>query len=114
MTLLDHDYLIQFQIYSQFPCSFEFTEKFLVTLAEHAYFSNFGTFLCDSEYERNLSGVKEKTVSLWSYMNRPDILFNYLNCLYEPNNLVIWPSVAPVSLVSLDLNHIISENYQIN
>ena len=88
-----------FQIHNQFPCSFEFTEKFLVTLADHSYFSNFGTFLCDSEFERNLMGVKEHTVSLWSYINRPEILSNYLNCLYEPNPSVIWPSVAPVSLV---------------
>ena len=94
---------IAFQIHSQFPCSFEFTEKFLVTLGEHAYFSNFGTFLCDSEYERNLLGVKEKTVSLWSFLNRPEILSKYLNCLYEPNSLVIWPSVAPISLVSINI-----------
>ena len=89
-----------FQIHNQFPFCFEFTEKFLVTLADHSYFSNFGTFLCDSEFERNLMGVKEHTVSLWSYLNRPEILSNYLNCLYEPNSKVIWPSVAPVSLVS--------------
>ena len=74
-----------------------------MTLADHSYFSNFGTFLCDSEFERNLMGVKEHTVSLWSYLNRPEILSNYLNCLYEPNSKVIWPSVAPVSLVSLRL-----------
>ena len=92
-------HLLALQIHNQFPCSFEFTEKFLVTLADHSYFSNFGTFLCDSEFERNLMGVKEHTVSLWSYLNRPEILSNYLNCLYEPNSKVIWPSVAPVSLV---------------
>ena len=94
-------FLSFFQIHAQFPCSFEFTEKFLVTLADHAYFSNFGTFLCDSEYERNLLGVKENTVSLWSFLNRPEVLSKYLNCLYEPNGKVIWPSVAPVSLVIL-------------
>ena len=96
-------FLSFFQIHAQFPCSFEFTEKFLVTLADHAYFSNFGTFLCDSEYERNLLGVKENTVSLWSFLNRPEVLSKYLNCLYEPNGKVIWPSVAPVSLVILRL-----------
>ena len=40
------------------------------------------------------------TVSLWSYINQPDVLPNYLNCLYDPNAKVIWPSVAPISLVS--------------
>jgi myotubularin-related protein 9 len=53
------------QIYSQFPCSFEFTERFLVELSDQAYASNFGTFLCDSEAERNLYRTKDKTVSLW-------------------------------------------------
>lgn len=88
-----------FQIFYQFPFSFEFNEKFLVTLADHAYFSNFGTFLCDSDYERNLMNVQKHTVSLWSYLNRPEILSDFLNCLYDPNAKVIWPSVAPISLV---------------
>ena len=35
------------QVYSQFPCSFEFTEKLLVLLADHSLASSFGTFLCD-------------------------------------------------------------------
>ncbi len=30
------------QIHNQFPCSFEFNESFLVTLADHAYFSDYG------------------------------------------------------------------------
>jgi hypothetical protein len=89
-----------FQIYQQFPFSFEFTEKFLIMLADHSYSSNFGTFLCDSDYERNLMNVQKHTVSLWSYINQPDLLPNYLNCLYDPNAKVIWPSVAPISLVS--------------
>ena len=69
-------------------------------LADNCYSSNFGTFLCDSDYERNLMNVQDRTVSLWSYINQPDVLPNYLNCLYDPNAKVIWPSVAPISLVS--------------
>ena len=88
------------QIYHQFPCSFEFTERFLLLVADEVYASNFGTFLCDSECERALLGVKERTVSLWSHLNRPEVLESYLNCLYEPNKSIIWPSVAPISLVS--------------
>ena len=45
--------------------------------------------------------VRDETVSIWSYTNRPEILSNFLNCMYEPNVGIIWPSVAPVSLVSL-------------
>lgn len=43
--------------------------------------------------------LSTKTVSLWSHLNRPEILRSFLNPLYEPNNRVIWPSVAPMSLV---------------
>jgi len=86
------------QIYTQFPCSFEFTDCLLVVLADHSLASNFGTFLCDSEVVRAELGVKEHTVSLWSYLNQVEILSQHLNCLYLPNKVVIWPSVAPMSL----------------
>lgn len=42
------------QILRQFPCSFEFNELFLVTLFEHAYASQFGTFLGNSAAERSV------------------------------------------------------------
>lgn len=42
--------------------------------------------------------LAERTVSLWSYVNQPDILQSFLNPMYDPNNRVIWPSVAPMSL----------------
>lgn len=87
-----------FQIYSQFPCSFEFTEKLLVVLADHSVASNFGTFLCDCEKERQEQRVREETVSLWSYLNQVEILCQHLNPLYLPHPAVIWPSVAPMSL----------------
>lgn len=41
----------------------------------------------------------QKTVSLWSWMNRSQELERFLNPLYEANSLVIWPSVAPQSLL---------------
>jgi myotubularin-related protein 9 len=44
-------------------------------------------------------GMK-KTVSLWSYFNRPEILHTFLNPFYEPNLHVLWPSVAAQSIVS--------------
>lgn len=40
------------QIHRQFACSFEFNEQFLIMLFEHAYASQFGTFLGNSENER--------------------------------------------------------------
>lgn len=89
-----------YQIFHQFSCSFEFNENFLIFLFEHAYASSFGTFLGNSVKHRISLNLAEKTVSLWSYVNRPSIIVQYLNPAYEPNNNVIWPSVAPQSIVS--------------
>ncbi|KAJ8981405.1 hypothetical protein NQ317_010343 [Molorchus minor] len=88
-----------YQLHYQFPCSFEFKTDMLIILFEHSYFSQFGTFLGNCEAERVQMEVHKKTTSLWSYLNRPDVLTSLLNPLYEPNRLPIWPSVAPVSLV---------------
>jgi len=87
------------QLFSQFPCSFEFKENFLILLFQHSYASQYGTFIGDNVAERESLGLKEKTVSLWSYINRPDVIQQFLNPLYEPNAIVIWPSVAPPSLM---------------
>ncbi|KAH8301170.1 hypothetical protein KR018_005003 [Drosophila ironensis] len=87
-----------YQLFTQFPCSFEFSTQLLVLLFEHSHFSQYGTFLCDSERERHELSVHTRTTSLWSYLNRPDVLQTLLNPLYEPNANVIWPSVAPISL----------------
>lgn len=87
-----------YQLFSQFPCSFEFSTQFLIILFENSYFSQFGTFLCDSEKERLKYKIYTKTTSLWSYINLPNTMKTLLNPMYEPNRNVIWPSVAPISL----------------
>lgn len=86
------------QIMNQFPCSFEFAPSLLIFLFEHSYCSQFGTFLGNCEAERVKMQLAKRTASLWSYLNRPEVLQAYLNPVYEPCNKVIWPSVAPVSL----------------
>ncbi|XP_030834766.1 myotubularin-related protein 9-like [Strongylocentrotus purpuratus] len=60
--------------------------------------ARYSTFLCNNENERKMARVSEKTVSLWTYVNRPQILQTFFNPLYQPNQQVIWPSVAPQSL----------------
>lgn len=70
----------------------------LILLFEHSFSSSYGTFLCDSERERQAIKLHTKTTSLWSFLNRPDVLKSLLNPMYEPNQGVIWPSVAPISL----------------
>ncbi|XP_015603918.1 myotubularin-related protein 9 [Cephus cinctus] len=86
------------QLHQQFQMSFEYTTDLLIALFKHAYCSNYGTFLGDSEAERIRLRLSERTGSLWSYINQPDVLEKWLNPLYEPNPGVIWPSVASVSI----------------
>lgn len=88
-----------FQIHQQFACSFEFNEQFLIMLFEHSYCSSFGTFLANSLKERRELKLQQKTYSLWSYVNSPDMLTELTNPMYDHNNQVIWPSVAPQSIV---------------
>uniref|UniRef100_A0A224XDV7 Putative phosphatidylinositol 3-phosphate 3-phosphatase myotubularin mtm1 n=1 Tax=Panstrongylus lignarius TaxID=156445 RepID=A0A224XDV7_9HEMI len=102
-----------YQIHSQFPCSFEFSVTFLIWLFEHSYSSQFGTFLGNNEMERAKLSLTLHTTSLWSYVNQPEILHTILNPLYEPNNSVIWPSVAPMSFnlwSSIYLRWVINQN----
>ncbi|NXG11855.1 MTMR9 protein, partial [Sakesphorus luctuosus] len=86
------------QILRQFPCSFEFNEQFLIMLFEHAYASQFGTFLGNNENERAKLKLPQKTMSLWSWVNRTEEMNRFKNPIYEANSLVIWPAVAPQSL----------------
>ncbi|CAG0895172.1 unnamed protein product, partial [Darwinula stevensoni] len=56
------------------------------------------TFMCNNEAELVELRVKERTMSIWSHVNRPQVLEGFLNPLYDPNCAVLWPSVAPMSL----------------
>ncbi|XP_063167731.1 myotubularin-related protein 9-like isoform X2 [Candoia aspera] len=84
------------QLGRQFPLSLAFNEHLLLALFEHCYASPYGTFLCNNEKERKFCEVREKTHSLWPWINRVE---KYLNPLYTYNPLVIWPSVEPQSVV---------------
>ena len=56
------------QLWRQFPCAFEFNERFLVTLCYHVYSGRFGNFLYNCEAERVLNGVRQQTPSLWAFI----------------------------------------------
>lgn len=90
------------QLMEQYACSFEFNEEFLILLIDHSYASEFGTFLGNCTKERSEHAFAARTTSLWSYVNKPDILQKYLNPFYRPNDESIWPSVAPQSIVLWD------------
>lgn len=86
------------QLTRQFPMAMEFNEKLLCTLATHAYSSEFGTFLCNNEKERQAYKVREKTHSLWGILNNFRQRKHLVNPVYERNPLAIYPSVAPQSI----------------
>jgi len=72
-----------------------------------------GTFLGNNEFERQEMKLTESTISFWSYLNRPDVITNFLNPMYEPNKAAIWPSIAPVSLVLWEELYLRSTRLQI-
>ncbi len=85
------------QISQQFPCAFEFNEKFLIKLHEHAYSCQFGTFIGNCHKDRVDLRVSETTYSLWDYIQYR--LDDFLNPIYVPNSVyskqVIRPDTRP-------------------
>merc|ERR1719189_828698 len=73
------------QIWRQFPQSFEFSEEFLIALADEVYSCRFGTFLFDCVRERVEARLKETTVSIWSELCHPQNKVKYYNPLYLPH-----------------------------
>ncbi|KAJ3024642.1 UNVERIFIED_CONTAM: hypothetical protein HDU68_007920 [Siphonaria sp. JEL0065] len=81
-----------YQLWTQFPTHFEFSEKYLLTLNSHLYSSQFGTFLFNNEKERttflfkspngSAVPVSEAAYSVWDYFlsNKNE----FLNHLYVP------------------------------
>lgn len=76
-----------YQIASQFPSLLEFNSDFLKEIAFHSQSLLFGTFLCSSEKERKLLNVREKTPSLWSYLNSRKECF--VNPFYQTEAVLI-------------------------
>lgn len=88
------------QMMNQFPASFEFNENFLITILDELYACRFGTFLFDSECEARNNLARDKTVSLWGYINAQTR--RYLNPNYTPAEVsghrLIVPSAALTEL----------------
>lgn len=58
-----------YQLLRQFPTCFEFNTNLLCFLAHHVYSWKFGTFLLDTQKYRHQNKLKERTVSIWTYVN---------------------------------------------
>ncbi|XP_023287168.1 myotubularin-related protein 7-like isoform X2 [Seriola lalandi dorsalis] len=69
------------QLSEQFPCAFEFNERFLIAIHTHAYSCQYGTFLGNCQRERRDMRLRERTHSLWPHLwkDRAD----YTNPLYK-------------------------------
>ncbi|XP_068134732.1 myotubularin-related protein 7 isoform X1 [Hyperolius riggenbachi] len=70
------------QLMEQFPCEFEFNERFLIHIQHHIYSCQYGNFLCNCQRERKELRVHERTYSLWSYLWKQRL--DYMNPLYKP------------------------------
>nr|XP_060642169.1 myotubularin-related protein 3 isoform X2 [Anolis sagrei ordinatus] len=91
------------QLQRQFPCSFEFSEAFLVKLVQHTYSCLFGTFLCNNAKERDEKHTQERTCSVWSLLRPGNKAFqNLLYCSQSESvlfpvchvrNLMLWSAV---------------------
>ncbi|XP_062814863.1 myotubularin-related protein 3-like [Anolis carolinensis] len=91
------------QLQRQFPCSFEFSEAFLVKLVQHTYSCLFGTFLCNNAKERGEKHTQERTCSVWSLLRPGNKAFqNLLYCSQSDSvlfpvchvrNLMLWSAV---------------------
>lgn len=80
------------QIMSQFPTAFEFTESFLVMLADHYQSAWFGNFLMDCERERRHAALAHRTTSIWSHVRA--VRTTFLNRDYVEDPDVIYPGYS--------------------
>lgn len=55
---------------NQFPRSFEFNGKLLLTLQKAVHSGQFGTFLLNNEREREEAQLKQRTQSIWSHIHQ--------------------------------------------
>ncbi|XP_051559899.1 myotubularin-related protein 7-like isoform X2 [Myxocyprinus asiaticus] len=72
------------QLMQQFPCAFEFNERFLIQLHTHIYSCQYGNFIGNSQKERRDLKLQERTHSLWPHLweNRAE----YTNPLYRTDH----------------------------
>ncbi|XP_076632772.1 phosphatidylinositol-3,5-bisphosphate 3-phosphatase MTMR4 isoform X1 [Colletes latitarsis] len=84
------------QLTLKFKCSFQMSPAYLVKLAQHTYSQLFGTFLCNRRQERLQLRIRDRTFSVWRFLNSS----SFVNHLYTPlKNEVLWPSCNVRDLV---------------
>lgn len=81
------------QISQQFPTAFQFNERFLLTIHNHVYSCQFGTFLGNCFKEREDLRLSERTYSLWGFMWQH--ISEYINPFYNEDHGILIPSTSP-------------------
>ncbi|KAI4889539.1 hypothetical protein NFI96_024749 [Prochilodus magdalenae] len=84
------------QLSEQFPCAFQFNERFLLAIHDHVYACQYGNFLGNCQKERQEMRLKERTFSLWPFLLQHQDEFR--NPLYRrsAHNGVLRPSTLPL------------------
>ncbi|ESO88450.1 hypothetical protein LOTGIDRAFT_125960 [Lottia gigantea] len=85
------------QISQQFPCAFQFNERFLIAIHDHVYSCQFGTFIGNCEKDRIDLRLSERTYSLWGYVAQH--INEFSNPLfkkeYELTHSILIPNTSP-------------------
>ena len=86
-----------YQLLRLAPCAFEFNELLLEDTMDAVFSCHFGTFLCDSDKERDEAQLRSRTESFWSLVNQRQQARLYANVFYDPkaDGDVILPSITP-------------------
>ncbi|KAH6936396.1 hypothetical protein HPB50_016456 [Hyalomma asiaticum] len=90
------------QLMHQFPSSFQFNERFLLTIHDHVYSCQFGTFVGNCEKDRLDLRLSSRTYSLWAYLGNH--ISEYINPLYRTDRRgadTLHPSLAPQAIKSV-------------
>ncbi|KAL0904168.1 hypothetical protein M5K25_026242 [Dendrobium thyrsiflorum] len=76
------------QLLRVYPCAFEFSSAFLVDFLDCVLSCRFGNFLCNSEKERQQSGIADACGCLWMYLahlrSSEDGSHVHYNAFYDP------------------------------
>ncbi|RLN98151.1 hypothetical protein BBJ28_00002451 [Nothophytophthora sp. Chile5] len=70
------------QLMRQFPCSFEFNERYLIALLDEVYCKRSGTFLHDCEEARMISKTVTRCISAWTLLEAHPQSADFLNPFY--------------------------------
>ncbi|KAM6940422.1 phosphatidylinositol-3-phosphate phosphatase MTMR7-like [Xenentodon cancila] len=85
------------QLSEQFPCPFEFNERFLIAVHTHVYSCQYGTFLGNSQKERRDMRLYERSHSAWPQLWKDRA--EYTNPLYKAelsqSQGVLWQNTSP-------------------